>query len=95
MKENEKHLRPSGVFLFQNPKRKEGVAVFLFLKLPEKKKSDKQIAKMGRMLRKCCLLLFSARVPVRPTSVYLSCLAGILMLVTLGLQCCGRLGFSP
>ena len=66
MKENEKHLRPSGVLLFQNPKRKEGVAVFLFLKLPEKKKSDKQIVKMRRMLRKCCLLLFSARVSVRP-----------------------------
>ena len=38
MKESEGHLRPSGVFLFykfQN-KRKEGVAFFLFQRLPEK-----------------------------------------------------------
>ena len=36
MNESEGPLRPAGVFLFQNPKRKEGVAFLLFQRLPEK-----------------------------------------------------------
>ena len=74
-------------FFFKIPNAKKALLSCCFLGFLKTNESDKQIPKMRRMLRKCCLLLFSARVPVRPwvknrpTSVYLSCLSGILMLV--------------
>ena len=56
MKESEGHLRPSGVFLFQKPKRKEGVAFLLQANRRDEKNAKKVLFASFFRARSCSSL---------------------------------------